>query len=224
MSTWPHRMHWERPAPGEIQVVYLPRFKYQGWLHEAECLLSERERRVASELNHPNIHSRFVLTRGALRTLLADMLGHDPTTEFDLGPRGKPGLPDAGLYFSLSHSRDCSLISFCSQAEVGVDIETLHRVINADRMMKRFFHPSEQAWWREQAKPDRAFLELWTRKEAMLKRTGQGIDVELNRVNTLDEAGESQVINLYPDDNHIGAVAVSGEPPQLGCYTWEPNV
>jgi 4'-phosphopantetheinyl transferase len=61
--------------------------------------------------------------------------------------------------------------------EVGVDIESLHRLDDWLLMARRIFSPRELGELRSLPEPQqrKAFFNGWTRKEAYLKATGEGL-------------------------------------------------
>lgn len=97
---------------------------------------------------------------------------------------GKPFLKDyPDFHFNVSHTRD-ALVVAVSDDEVGVDIE---RIRNADlKIIKRFFSNPEREYIYQHEDSNRAFYEIWTRKEAYSKFIGKGLSIDLNSFNTLD--------------------------------------
>ena len=100
---------------------------------------------------------------------------------FERDSRGKPhvapGLPP--MNFSLTH---CRGLAACAVApaglDVGVDAEPLERRVEPLRLARRFFTPEEADALAAVADEDerrRAFLRLWTLKEATVKALGTGL-------------------------------------------------
>jgi len=120
----------------------------------------------------------FLAARGALRLMLSRVLGQQPA-EITIATHehGKPFLPQhPGLYFNVSHSRTLALIAI-ARHPVGVDVEYLLRHVDYAAVMRRFFSESEREEWSKFSVPSQqhAFFRGWTRKEAILKATGEGI-------------------------------------------------
>lgn len=90
-------------------------------------------------------------------------------------PDGKPRLrhPEAPD-FNVSHSESVAILAVASRP-VGVDIERMRKV-NEAALAARYFAPAERAaLHRLQGDARRTlFFELWTRKEAAAKATGDG--------------------------------------------------
>ena len=88
---------------------------------------------------------------------------------------GKPFFKNSRLKFSLSHS---GLLWMCmvSTDECGLDVQIV-KDCDYEKMAERYFKPSEQHYvklWGESG-----FFDLWVRKEAFGKCTGEGIFSEM---------------------------------------------
>lgn len=86
--------------------------------------------------------------------------------------QGKPCFLDVPLHFSIAHSGRRVLCAV-SDCPVGADVERL-RVYNR-RLEQRVLRPPELAELSAAASRTEAFFTLWTRKEAYLKLTGEGL-------------------------------------------------
>ena len=107
----------------------------------------------------------------AARKLLGELLGHEAVVEHDAnGAPYLPARPD--LHISLSHCRTAVAAAVSTHA-VGIDIES-RRKINPS-LIGRVCTPDEQQAINRSDDPEMAFLQLWTRKEAVLKCRGTGI-------------------------------------------------
>jgi 4'-phosphopantetheinyl transferase len=115
--------------------------------------------------------------RDAARRILARQLGVSPSmVELYVTPKGKPLLRnDEALHFSISHSRDVSMIAVTRVAAVGVDIEQLRAVPNAAAILKRFFTHEEISAILTDDQRDLRFIEAWTRAESRVKVRGASV-------------------------------------------------
>jgi 4'-phosphopantetheinyl transferase len=149
---------------------------------EAACLalLDDEERARAARYQAAEPRRQFVITRGALRLLLAHYLDLSALAlAFAQGPHGKPfavvdGAP-ARVEFNVSHSAGRGLIAIAREP-VGVDIEFLGREADFHLVAKGVLTAAEQAalWRSAGAGRARLFYRLWTQKEALIKATGRG--------------------------------------------------
>jgi len=163
---------------------------------------------------------RFIVSRGALRHILGRYLSRPPASiELGEGVNKKPLVlnpADTGLYYNVSHSGDWIMIAIAS-SEIGVDIEFINPVFDFNEVMPDIFKPDEISFVRD-ADSTRRFFMLWTRKEALVKATGQGLDENFMSIPGLDgehaidnpanaAAGCWQVTSFDPDENHVASLA-----------------
>jgi 4'-phosphopantetheinyl transferase len=99
-------------------------------------------------------------------------------------PKGKPYLraPYDQIAFSISHTSGLVAVCISDAKACGIDLESLDRVLPVEGLSARYLSQAEQAWLHahQQADQQRAFLNVWTLKEAYLKALGLGISVPLN--------------------------------------------
>lgn len=148
-------------------------------------LCSESEEARASRLQDPGGRRLSLARRAALRITLGRYLGIAPDeVRLVIAPGGKPTLvPRAGegdhrpLAFSVGHSGDLYCIGIAADASVGIDVERLRPIARAHAIAARWFGADEAATLEglEGVELDRAFMDLWTSKEALAKRHGAGL-------------------------------------------------
>ena len=104
------------------------------------------------------------------------------------GEHGKPFLKtEPDLYFNLSHSGTYAALSIGSFPN-GIDIE--HHRRNHRKIAERFFTEEEASAIEKASDSTDLFLRIWTRKEAYLKMTGDGLTKEMNSFRVYPEAPE----------------------------------
>ena len=205
--------------------------------------LATDERERASRFSLETLRDHFIAGRAGMRAMLAGYLQAAPAElEFTYTARGKPLLAgNAGgrLYFNLAHSHGLALLAVTRVAALGVDVERVRPFPNALGIAERFFSAGEIAAFRTLPTDERdaAFFRLWTRKEAWLKATGDGIAESLSKIEVAflpDEppglrgiagdpnAGESwSLCPLSPAEGFVGAVAIPARAVQLSCWRAE---
>lgn len=192
--------------------------------------LSPEEHARVNRLGTEPARQRSALARVVLRAALADALGAPPASfalEWSRGPAllGEPGSPDVP-WLSVSHSAERVVVALATAGQVGVDIETAAR---GERLrptvVERITTPVERAALAKMDGParERAAIQLWTAKEAILKATKEGLTVEPHTVEIvgLPEAvrltahgsrpelvGASQLSLLVLDGDYVGSLAV----------------
>ncbi len=144
--------------------------------------LADSEARRAWRYHFERDRRRFIVARARLRQMLAARLDTRPeAVELTYGPNGKPALggkqATTGWRFNVSHCDDFAVYAFSQGREVGVDVEALRTLPEADAIAAHYFSPREHAAYLSLAPRDKplGFFQAWTRKEAFLKALGLGI-------------------------------------------------
>ncbi len=179
-------------------------------------VLDGEERVRAARFVRARDRRRFARCRSGLREILGGLLGERPEAlRFRAVARGKPELDFPAtadgrppLRFNLSHSADLAAIAVCHGHELGIDLEQLRAIGEAERIVESFFSVTEQAEFASIAVEARplAFVRGWTRKEAILKGLGVGIAglADRDRNGIRDRRGAGTV--------RAGAAVLAGGP------------
>jgi 4'-phosphopantetheinyl transferase len=188
--------------------------------------------------------NRYIAGRGALRKILGQYLRADAAAlRFVHSANGKPALAGefagAGVHFNLAHSEDMALIAVTRLGRVGVDVECIRPVKEMDALVARFFSARENEAFQKvvDAEKPAAFFNLWTRKEALLKATGEGITRSLSLVEVsflpgerarliaiagdVEQAAQWSLRELSPAAGFTGAVAIESRGIEVRCWKWE---
>jgi 4'-phosphopantetheinyl transferase len=148
-------------------------------------MLSPQELQRAERFRFEHLRHSYTRSRGSLRLLLAHYLGRPPNEiQLICRPKGKPILRDSSqIDFNASHSGQMALYAFTVGCELGIDVEQLRKLDDAESIAARFFSTAEASellsLTPEQRGP--AFFRCWTRKEAYVKAVGDGLAIPLNR-------------------------------------------
>ena len=198
---------------GDVHVWYVDLALTVGTVERLGACLSEDERERASRFKFERDARRFVVARSALRTLLSGCLGLTPRgVAFTYGAHGKPALDGthAALSFNLSHSGDVAVIAAGWDRAIGVDVELRRPLPDLAALAARSFAPRERAVLDALPEGERAaaFFRCWTRKEAFIKATGQG----------LAQALDAFVVSLGPAEP-ARFLDIEGEPDALSRWT-----
>jgi 4'-phosphopantetheinyl transferase len=205
------KCYWP-PPPAEIN---LPAGEVHLWsalldppedvLRRFAAVLSEDEHARAERFRTGALQNHYIAGRGGLRMLLGRYLEADPAAvSLSYQPHGKPELGPpwnaAGLEFNVSHSHGVAIYAFTRGSPIGVDVEAIRPMPNADALMERFFSPEEVEQWRRTPGEGqlRTFFLGWTMKEAWLKAVGSGLSFPLNEFCvTLDDP--ARVLSIRGD-------------------------
>jgi 4'-phosphopantetheinyl transferase len=145
-------------------------------------ILSDTERRRADRFAFDRDRNRFIVARARLREMLATRLSVRPeSVELTYGVHGKPALArrfaDSELRFNVSHSDDVAVYAFSFGCEIGIDIEVVRPIPDADDIAAQFFSRRENEAYLTLDPSDKplGFFHCWTRKEAFIKAIGEGL-------------------------------------------------
>jgi 4'-phosphopantetheinyl transferase len=190
--------------------------------------LHTEERRRAARYRTGDLCRAYVLARGLLRELVGGYLATPAArVRFAYGTHGKPFLHGSALRFNASDSGGRLLVAFTRSAEIGVDIEQVRPFPDGFAIAEMFFNPREFAELTACAPEDqlRAFFDCWTRKEAYLKATGEGLLAPLDAFRATDcaielagDASRWRVYDVAPAADAAAAVVVETREWQL--YRW----
>ena len=101
--------------------------------------------------------------------------------------------------------------------DVGVDVERVDHEIAFEDIAEHYFEPRELWDLRIIPAAERVsrFFEVWTRKEARLKATGEGLDGLWQPI-----GNDMDVRSVRPAEGYAGAVACAGSDWRLACWDW----
>jgi 4'-phosphopantetheinyl transferase len=171
--------------------------------------LCDAERQRAERFRFEHDRRRFIVARAHLRELLGARLGvRAEAVELEYGKNGKPRLARGGWRFNVSHCDDVAVYAFSRERDVGIDIEAIRAVPEADAIAAQFFSHREHAGYLALAPRDKplGFLKCWTRKEAVSKALGGGFSMPLDELDVSRAPGWS-LHNFSPLPGFIAAVA-----------------
>lgn len=172
-------------------------------------LLSVDESARASRFHFLRDRQSFVASRAILRAILASYLAIDPKElSFSYSKNEKPSLGPAyagsNLQFNVSHSGGVALFAFGLRREIGVDVEHIRRDVEVEGIARRFFSGHEQMQLAALPTEERieAFYRCWTRKEAYIKATGDGLSLPLDQFDvSLEVKNTNALLATRPDES-----------------------
>jgi 4'-phosphopantetheinyl transferase len=189
------------PARGELHLRLVDLREAAVVERGLRCFLSRDEIERAARFQSEGARSRFVLTRAWLRVILARCLDATPERiSFSFGTNGKPALAEEwghrALSFSVAHSEGYALIGLTNGRAIGVDIEQVRPMPDFAEIASGYFSEAEMKAITELPEDDRlrGFFRCWTRKEAFMKATGDGMAIALDAFSvTLDDDAERSI-------------------------------
>jgi 4'-phosphopantetheinyl transferase len=184
---------------------------------------------------------RYGISHAILRILLGRYLGvQSSSLSFDQNEFGKPSLAQtvvgSELTFNLSHTNRVGLLAIAAGLAIGVDIEEVRPVECGT--VERYFSTQEQSSLGTLAGADwlEGFYNCWTRKEAILKAEGLGLNVRLDAFDvslspsvkatvlgvrpTAGFTSNWHLVELRPALGFVGALATNVVPASVTCYSF----
>lgn len=177
-------------------------------------ILSEDERLRAARFHFRVDRQHFIAGRAWLRRIIGAYLAMNPEAlVFVYSEKSKPSLGGAhiesGLNFNVSHSGGLALIALTRGRQIGVDVEYIRHDFETSAIAARFFsvHEQEQLAALPIESQHEAFFRCWTRKEAYIKATGDGLSLPLSQFD----------VSILPGD-HDALLAT--RPDELETKRW----
>ena len=246
----------ERRLRGKVHVWMIAVGQGSVDLSRAASLLDPYERERARRLSTDALRRRYVAAHLGVRRILAGYLSMPPDAiSFARTAGDKPHVVGAELAFNVSHSGDWAVCAIAERGDIalrttssdrrvprmpgriGVDIEVIRPVNDADGIVRRFFaRPEAEEYARAAGEAQRAaFFELWTHKEAFVKATGEGLTRPLDSFAVLggsnggprrlvfesDESPRQWCLRSFvPAPGYAGAIALDQAVTSIEIFHW----
>jgi medium-chain acyl-[acyl-carrier-protein] hydrolase len=209
-----------------------------------EKVLAADETQRAESYVEEQERTNFVVSRAALRMILAEMTGQPvEQIELDQNPQGKPiwrdGAASGELQFNLARAGSTALIAVAKGQALGVDIECVRPGLNFMKIAERVFSASERADLRKISSAQQldAFFDAWVRREARSKCAARQfvgppelvdfespVEFASNECATSREAEQPVAIvqGFQPLPGYYAAVATERKCERMICFDWQP--
>lgn len=237
---WPKSEAPRKISEGEIHVWGWTLEESSAGLPAEVSLLDAEELGRFHRFRFDSDRARFAIAHANLRRILSAYLGRaNDDLRFLSNQFGKPELAGESsantIRFNLSHSRNIALLALSLGIEVGVDVEELRPI--EPETAKHSFSPAElsalgtlqgEEWLQ-------GFYRCWTRKEAILKGEGVGLNVPLDGFDVSLLPGKLAELlqtrssarlhhrwilhDLRPAERAAAALAVASAEAKVYCFT-----
>lgn len=178
VGTWLRHDGRSSTTEHEALVVLFDSSHWAGFRSEASCALPSQERERSLRFRQEQHRDAYVMAHAIWRLVLGEVLGIAPEEVALVSTtHGQPCLPGTGYATSLSHSGNHVAIAVARTECIGIDVEQTPPRAGMRDLLKVVCTP-EEANAISALPPsaqDAALLELWTRKEALLKAFGVGL-------------------------------------------------
>lgn len=188
--------------------------------------LSDDEKAKSNRFKFFADKERFLTARVVLKLLLKHICGVSlDLINLEISKNGKPFFKN--IEFNLAHSGEYVLIAL-SNKPVGIDVEIPKDDFDFNIILKHTFSIEEITYINQSHNRKQSFLTLWTRKEALLKATGEGLTDELMYISVLDEKisrmGSNYILNSFKiNDTDIASIAQLNTNEKMNTYNIQSN-
>lgn len=218
----------ERPAGATAAACEV----HVGRIHDLRAahlaLLNDTELARARQYQRASDSDRSLLGAVLLRLAAARHLGvraSDVAVDRTCGrcgaQHGRPQLPGSGLHASVSHSGEIVAVALTAAGPVGVDVETV-RSIDFAAVTESVCGPAE----RGEVRSVLDFYTYWTRKEAVLKATGEGLSRSMTELHVTPPGSAPALLGLgggAPPDCQLADISAGkGYRASLAVLTADP--
>ncbi|MGJ8593058.1 MAG: 4'-phosphopantetheinyl transferase family protein [Aquaticitalea sp.] len=206
-----------------IQLYKIELSKYEMVITSLLKVLLPSEIERAQRYRQNKDKNRFIICRGLLKYLIAKNSGLKISeVEFEKSSKHKPYFPkDRNLFFNVSHAGNFAIIAI-GNCELGVDIEYLDPQFDFNEILPNVFSETEVNFINNSLEKRQVFYSHWTRKEAIVKAIGKGIDDDIHKIPSADGLhsisssllGDFENISVFGfnvNTNYVGALAVTKE-------------
>jgi len=157
---------------------------YTKFFFQINEILSPQEIKRSGYFLKEHDAQRFISTRLAIRKIISQYTGTMPKSViFNQTANKKPS--SKGVEFNISHSGNYIMIAM-SENPVGIDIEHVEHPVDVAQLIPYCFDTAEEGFITSSIDKKESFFALWTRKEALLKATGEGLIDNLLEINCLE--------------------------------------
>ncbi|HDR6312414.1 TPA: 4'-phosphopantetheinyl transferase Sfp [Bacillus cereus] len=201
----------------------------QSWHYN---LLNDVEREKVNSYHHSVDRARFIIGCVISRLVLGKILSMSPVqVPIDrMCPvcklqHGRPQLREGMPQLSVSHSGEWVVVAFTKSAPVGVDVEQMNPNVDVMKMAEGVLTDIEIAQIMKLPNEQKieGFLTYWTRKEAVLKATGEGlmippVDITVSAPNdppnllvfkNREELVETTMMkDIRPSEDYMASIAI----------------
>lgn len=140
---------------------------------------------------------------------------------------GKPYIEGADFDFSVADTKDAIVVALAGEGEkipdvlcldktckkIGVDVECTDRLVKKESMLRvieKLYGEKEREYVAAGTEGDVGrFLEIWTKKESIVKSTGEGLSA-ISKADTVNFSGEFLETRYFDFLDKIYIVSIAG--------------
>lgn len=205
----------------DIKLYKIELNKFQEITNTLTSYLTPPEHNRANRYHFIKDKNRFIICRTILKFILAEQTGLEvDKITIAKDHNKKPYLSsNPSLFFNVTHAANYAIIA-TANSSIGVDIEYINKDFDYKEILPSIFNDHEINEIVSNDDKHHTFYQLWTRKEAIVKATGKGIDDNIKNIVSLDghhyvpkgllsNIKTMKVFSFELNESYIGAIAFS---------------
>lgn len=157
-------------------------------------ILSEDEKEKTNSYQFRQHQTKYIITHGILRMLLAFYSNSDPEKlQYIYSSYGKPHLwNNPEITFNISYSNEIGIFAFGFRQPIGIDIEYIRPMPDLQPMTDLLLSEAEKKHITNSSDLSglNLFYKFWTRKEALVKAAGIGLSYPVRQISVSLEKEE----------------------------------
>lgn len=204
-------------------------------INDRNIQLADNNKNILSPTELSNMNSfmfkkdyhKYLVAHVVMRLLLARYNNLQPSEiNYRYGKYGKPYFSE-NIFFNLSHSHKKIILGLCDK-EIGVDIEHKSN-IDYNNLSDLICTEEEKLYINNAANKKDKFYELWTKKEAVLKGLGVGLNKDMKSFSVAAKTSCNienciwQILEPKSICNYVTHIAYKNDIKMLNihCLTWQ---
>jgi 4'-phosphopantetheinyl transferase len=129
------------------------------------------------------------------------------------------------LRFNVSHSENLFVAAFATGADVGVDVETVRPEFVDEATVRFALSEVERSAMNASSDPVGYFFGCWTRKEALIKASGEGFLADPSQIDSESLSnGGFKAVPLALFDRARSALACQTPSPATAVFRFPENL
>ncbi len=205
----------------KTQIILVRRNTFAAAEATLSATISGEETARGERFLHAKDKELYLLGKYVLRKILASLTGLPPAElTFSVSSTKKPFFPDQD--FNLTHSGDHTYLAF-SPFAIGIDAEKINPDFDTQPIIDFCFSDEERALLSD-GNYMLNFYTIWTRKEALLKATGEGLCEDMKQVSILADQvtryGKKYFLATRRHEDYIISYAALHADTDEQCRVW----
>jgi 4'-phosphopantetheinyl transferase len=191
---------------------------------DQDFLLTLDEQQKAVRFRLAADKKNYVVGKHVLKLIVAGFLHIEPgELKFNKAANGKPKVH--GINFNIAHTSKYVFIAI-SSADIGIDVEYVNPSFKYTNVLNNCFSKDEIESVIESDTPLRHFYLLWTRKEALIKATGEGINNTFKHIPSLISKvhrnnTDFNIISFNDDSRLVVSLAFAADTDRFNYWEYQ---